>query len=139
MLFSMKKNLPFDSYTASWKKCSSNNFHVWELYNKHFFHSKLKLCFDEKKTYIEQKTLLTHIQLLKKPFQKISENFINNEKKCLSYNFHIWELYDKHFFIPNWNAVLMKKTNLEQKTLLTHIQLLKKPFQKISKLSKFYK
>ena len=24
-------------------------------------------------------------------------------KKCQSYNFHIWELYDKHFFSKNEN------------------------------------
>ena len=38
--------------------------------------------FAEKTTYLEPKPLFYFIQLLKKPFQKISENFINNEKNA---------------------------------------------------------
>ena len=31
-------------------------------------------------------------------FQNYLKNFCVAIKKCQSYNFHIWELYDKHFF-----------------------------------------
>ena len=32
-------------------------------------------------------------------FSKLLEKFfVSPSKKCQSYNFHIWELYDKHFF-----------------------------------------
>ena len=31
-------------------------------------------------------------------FQNNLKNFLCRIKKCQSYNFHIWELYDKHFF-----------------------------------------
>ena len=32
-------------------------------------------------------------------FSKLLEKFfVSPSKKCQSYNFHIWDLYDKHFF-----------------------------------------
>ena len=34
-------------------------------------------------------------------FQIISEIFNFYLKKCLSYNFHIWQLYDKFFLIKS--------------------------------------
>ena len=31
-------------------------------------------------------------------FQNYLKIFVSPSKKCQPYNFHIWELYDKHFF-----------------------------------------
>ena len=98
-----------------------------------FFIPNWIAVFDEKKTYIEKKTLLTHIQLLSKPFQKISVNFINDEKIAYHTIFIYGNCMISVFFIPNWNAVFAeRKTYIEPKTLLTHIQSLNKPFKKIS-------
>ena len=37
-------------------------------------------------------------------FSKLLEKFfVSPSKKCQSYNIHIWELYDKHFFQKNEN------------------------------------
>ena len=41
-------------------------------------------------------------------FSKLIENFlVSPSKKCQSYNFHIWELYDKHFFQKTKTSVFL--------------------------------
>ena len=55
-----------------------------------------------KKNVFGNVCLRTKIDLrLKKKQKKFWANskfLFRHQKKCQSYNFHIWELYDKHFF-----------------------------------------
>ena len=46
-------------------------------------------------------------------FSKLLEKFfVSPSKKCQSYNFHIWELYDKHFFQKTETSVFYHQTVL---------------------------
>ena len=39
--------------------------------------------------------------------QLLEKFFVSPSKKCPSYNFHIWELYDKHFFQKTKTSVFL--------------------------------
>ena len=52
------------------------------------------------------------VQQLKKLWGKLKNTFVSPSKKCQSYNFHMWELYDKHFFQKTKTSVFYHQTVL---------------------------
>ena len=55
------------------------------------------LVFDEKGVLNLTKALLITLNLIKNKFEQFLK-ILPFMKKWLSYNFHIWKLYDNHFF-----------------------------------------
>ena len=50
-------------------------------------------------------------------FSKLLEKFFGSpSKKCQSYNFHLWELYDKHYFQKTKTSVFFTRLFYKNQT-----------------------
>ena len=80
-------------FVSPLKKCQSYNFHIWELYDEHFFQKTKTSVFYYQTVLIEWNSYRNKFTSFFNDFYKLYEN-------CMTSIFpHTWcmELYDKHF------------------------------------------
>ena len=96
---------------------------------------KIKFCMQ--KFFLKNVCLRTKFDLqLKKNFwakfsKLLERDFVSPSKKCQSYNFHIWDLYDKQFFQKTKTSFFLPDCFIRIKQPQKQVYIFFQPFLEI--------